>query len=171
MKRHLFKKQGFTLIELLVVISVISFLATTIVISIDNARKKSRDSRRAADIKQLQTALDLYYHDHGYYPQTAGYEVDPAGFVHDCANKVGQGWEPLFKTELASYLSSVPHDPLWPDNNWPFCYYYKLGDYVWCSGTGHSYTIIFSSESSIFDLKKYDKTGEGASARYCIQPD
>ncbi len=65
-------KKGFTLIELLVVIAIIGLLSTLAVVSLNNARQKSRDARRVSDVKQIQTALELYYNDAGGYPITAG---------------------------------------------------------------------------------------------------
>jgi prepilin-type N-terminal cleavage/methylation domain-containing protein len=65
------KQKGFTLIELLVVIAIIGLLSTLAVVSLNNARSKSRDARRVSDIKQIQTALELYYNDCNGYPATA----------------------------------------------------------------------------------------------------
>jgi uncharacterized protein (TIGR02145 family)/prepilin-type N-terminal cleavage/methylation domain-containing protein len=62
------KKQGFTLIELLVVIAIIGILSTLAVVALQNARKNARDAKRIADIKQIQTALELYFNDAGEYP-------------------------------------------------------------------------------------------------------
>lgn len=67
MKMQLNKK-GFTLIELLVVIAIIGLLSTLAVVSLGNARAKSRDTKRVADIKQIQTALELYFADQNGYP-------------------------------------------------------------------------------------------------------
>lgn len=64
-------QKGFTLIELLVVIAIIGILSTLSVIALNNARQKSRDARRVADVKQIQTALELYYNDANSYPATA----------------------------------------------------------------------------------------------------
>jgi len=66
------KQKGFTLIELLVVIAIIGLLSTLAVISLNNARQKSRDAKRVSDIKQIQTALELYYNDANGYPVTTG---------------------------------------------------------------------------------------------------
>lgn len=61
-------KKGFTLIELLVVIAIIGLLSTLAVVSLNNARAKSRDAKRIADVKQVQTALELYYNENNGYP-------------------------------------------------------------------------------------------------------
>ncbi|PIT95109.1 pilus assembly protein [Candidatus Falkowbacteria bacterium CG10_big_fil_rev_8_21_14_0_10_39_9] len=62
------KKPAFTLIELLVVIAIIGVLVTVSIITLSNARAKSRDAKKAGDIKQVQTALELFYNDMNRYP-------------------------------------------------------------------------------------------------------
>ena len=61
-------KSAFTLIELLVVIAIIGILVTISIISLSNARAKARDAKRVADIKQIQTALELFFNDQNRYP-------------------------------------------------------------------------------------------------------
>ncbi len=61
-------KRGFTLIELLVVIAIIGILSSIVLASLNSARKKGRDARRIADVKQLQLALELYYDANSAYP-------------------------------------------------------------------------------------------------------
>ncbi|MCE9541614.1 prepilin-type N-terminal cleavage/methylation domain-containing protein [Candidatus Kaiserbacteria bacterium] len=63
-------RRGFTLIELLVVIAIIGILSSVVLASLNSARKKGRDARRLADIKQLQLALELFYDANGAYPAT-----------------------------------------------------------------------------------------------------
>ena len=63
-------KRGFTLVELLVVIAIIGILATLAVVALQQARKNARDAKRIADIKQIQTALELYYNEWGIYPDS-----------------------------------------------------------------------------------------------------
>lgn len=64
-------KKGFTLVELLVVVAIIGILAAVSVVALNTARARARDSRRVADVRQMQTALELYYNDMGTYPATA----------------------------------------------------------------------------------------------------
>ncbi|MBP6857827.1 MAG: prepilin-type N-terminal cleavage/methylation domain-containing protein [Candidatus Pacebacteria bacterium] len=52
-------KKGFTLIELLVVIAIIGILASVIMVSINSARRKARNSKRSSDIVQLRSAFNL----------------------------------------------------------------------------------------------------------------
>lgn len=76
------KQKGFTLIELLVVIAIIGLLSTLAVVALNNARMKSRDSKRVSDVKQLQTALELYYNDANAYPATLGTSIASNGVTY-----------------------------------------------------------------------------------------
>ncbi len=77
-------KPGFTLIELLVVIAIIGLLSTLSIVALNQARARSRDARRLADVKQIQTALEMYYNDLGGYPAsiTAGGSIATGSVVY-----------------------------------------------------------------------------------------
>lgn len=62
--------KGFTLIELLVVIAIIGLLSTLAVVALNSARQRSRDAKRVADIRQIQTALELAFSETDDYPNT-----------------------------------------------------------------------------------------------------
>lgn len=95
MKKAAYQKSshGFTLIELLVVVSIIGILATLITANLNAARSRSRDTVRKGDLKNLQTALRLYYNDKGSYPASLPW---------------GEEWS----TSSTLYMSEIPKDPL-----------------------------------------------------------
>ena len=68
MKYRVMKSRGFTLIELLVVIALIGILSTVLLVNLSGIRERNRDTKRKADIKEIQTALELYRADAGVYP-------------------------------------------------------------------------------------------------------
>ena len=98
-------KRGFTLIELLVVITIIGILATFIVASFTSAQKKSRDTRRKADLSALQKAMELARSDSSfgsYYPVCV-----PAAWF--CQLSDGTSTSPNLVTN--GYIKSIPTDP------------------------------------------------------------
>jgi len=66
------KEKGFTLLELLVVIGIIGLLASILVVNLTSARKRARDTKRIADVRNLQTASEDYYGKNGKYPTGIG---------------------------------------------------------------------------------------------------
>ncbi len=97
-------KKGFTLIELLLVIAIIGILASALLVSLGGARRAARDSRRISDLRQVQSALELYFNACGHYPGTA-----------DCASKVEPAdWTAfaLALTDGSLGISKIPNDPL-----------------------------------------------------------
>lgn len=63
------RQSGFNLIELLVVISIIALIVSAALLLLNSSRRKSRDARRVADIKQLISGLDLYFNQCNSYPR------------------------------------------------------------------------------------------------------
>lgn len=67
------KKGGKVLIiaiSVLVGIVILGLLASVALLALNSARGKARDARRVADIRQLSTALELYYNDLSEYPSS-----------------------------------------------------------------------------------------------------
>lgn len=113
MKKVKQNQKGFTLIELLVVIAIIGLLASVVLLALNSARAKSRDAKRVADVRQMVSALELYFNDLNSYPASTGALVS------------------------AGYLGQTPTAPTPLDGNCSATYpYTQLG-----SGTG--YTIVF----------------------------
>ncbi len=62
------KNSGFTLLEILVAVSIIMILAAVVGINIAGRTGEGRVARASADIKNLQTAIEMYRADNGRIP-------------------------------------------------------------------------------------------------------
>ena len=129
-------KKGFTLIELLVVIAIIGLLSTLAVVALGSARAKARDAKRLSDLKQVQTALELYYTDNNAYP-TAAAAVTLGSDTQACLNSDG-----FAATGCANaYMAAVPADP-------------GSNSYAYTSADGTTYSIAATLESAVNGLSE-----------------
>jgi general secretion pathway protein G len=60
--------QGFTLIEMLVVLGIIALLASLVAPKVIKYLSKAKSDTATAQIKNLQSAIELYFLDIGRYP-------------------------------------------------------------------------------------------------------
>lgn len=129
-------KKGFTLIELLVVVAIIGLLSTLSILALNTARARARDAKRVADVRQMQTALEMYFNDMGVYPVTASVT---AGSVISTAN--------------GTYLRQVPTPPTPVDGSNcgtaapNYTYFYTAS-----AGAGGSYTIAYCLGAAVNDI-------------------
>lgn len=113
-------RRGFTLIELLVVIAIIGMLSSIVLASLSTVRAKSRDSRRMSDLRQMQTAVEMYATDNnGSYPSTgSGWHGGATG----CYGGYGYGSSGFIPGLVPDYMPSLPRDPKPSGDN---CYLYR----------------------------------------------
>jgi prepilin-type N-terminal cleavage/methylation domain-containing protein len=108
-------KRGFTLIELLIVVAIIGLLASVVLIGLGTFRSTGRDARRVADLRQVQSALELYFAPCGFYPGdaiTAG--ACPVAFVQSADGLFRKGPPNLPGVLTGSGIGvlNIPDDPL-----------------------------------------------------------
>lgn len=137
-------KKGFTLVELLVVIAIIGVLSTLAVVSLNNARQKSRDAKRISDIKQIQTALELYFIDEQSYP-VQGSTASKIVLGGASALTLSSGSDFAGTASDTTYMGQVPSNPTPGADDYK--YHSTNADGTDCtSGTCVSYIINFELE-------------------------
>lgn len=117
---------GFTLIELLVVIAIIGILASIVLVSLQGARAKARDSRRMQELRQMQLALELYYSDNEVYPSTGG---EWFGVSVNGGSKSTSGANAYIPGLTPNYIGVLPVDPLDKRDVWSGYLYRSDGTY------------------------------------------
>ena len=113
-------KYGITLIELLIVMAILSIIATIGFIAYGNQQKRARDAIRRTDLKEIQTALQLYYQNNNSYP-------GGGGVLH--LSTSSPPWIPGLEPK---YISKLPGDP---GGTKFYVYQPDFGGSVYCLGT------------------------------------
>lgn len=75
------RNQGFTLVELIIVVAIIGILSTLGLNSYADILAKARDTKRKADLREVQVALQQYYVEYGTF------QVANSGYSNG-----GNGW-------------------------------------------------------------------------------
>ena len=99
-RNKIYRCPAFTLLELMIVVVILGLLATIIMPKILNRPEQARRTRAVVEIKNIESALNLFNADTGRFPTTSeGLTVlvsDPGG---------------IDKYNPDGYLDKVPHDP------------------------------------------------------------
>lgn len=134
-KRNLQKlRRGFTLVELLVVIAIIGLLSSVAVVSLDQARAKSRDAKRLADMRQIQNALAIYYDANGFLPWSDG---DGCGTWD-----VGNRDYPLLGGSIAGAMNITPRDPTATGNCGGYFYFQYPANSSGCDASKGNFYVL-----------------------------
>lgn len=103
MKGYLKDQKGITLIEMMVVIVILGILATIIFTRVSDRPEQARRTKAAVEIRSLQTALELYKLDNGFYPSTE--QGLDALVAPPSSGRIPQHYPE------SAYLDKVPPDP------------------------------------------------------------
>jgi prepilin-type N-terminal cleavage/methylation domain-containing protein len=115
LRRNLVNVRGFTLIELLVSISIIAIISTVLLANFNAARERGRDAQRKADLRNIQTALRIFYNDYEYYP-ASGTGAN-SGKIIGCGQSTPPGpftceYGSQWSADNKVIMSTLPKDPL-----------------------------------------------------------
>ncbi len=102
-------ERGLSLIELMVVVSIIAILSALLYANFNEGGEQARDAERKADLRTIQSALELYKNRYGRYPagcNSAGTWSGQVGTAYTCASGS------QYITALApEFLPVLPTDP------------------------------------------------------------
>lgn len=96
-----FKAAGFTLIEIMVVVVILGILAAMIVPKLTGKPDEARMVKAQQDIRQLESALQMYKLDNFYYPSTQ--QGLDALVAKPSGDPPARNWK--------GYISRLPKDP------------------------------------------------------------
>ena len=100
-KQYMQHQRGFSLIEIMVVVVILGILAALVVPKIISRPDEARVVKAKQDTLAIQSALDLYKLDNGFYPTTD--QGLHALVQKPTSNPIPQDWQ--------VYLKSLPKDP------------------------------------------------------------
>lgn len=139
--------RGFSLIEILIVITIIGILSSVGVGFAASIQKNTRDVQRESDLRVLQSAIQQFYADKNYYPNTDLSSVIANGNALTNCSGEGAGC-----TVSKTYLSKTPKDPNSPTTNYCYSSQFTISSTTACSiadnaGKCHFYKLYAKLEN------------------------
>jgi len=131
-----------------VVIAIIGLLASIVLVSLNSARGKARGVRRVADLRQIQTALEMYYDTNNSYPNSGG------GWRSECSGGGGFSASNVIPGLVPTYMPVFPSDPSMNKSANTACYIYRSNgnDYVLLDYNITEFSSAdYQSQSSLVD--------------------
>jgi prepilin-type N-terminal cleavage/methylation domain-containing protein len=105
-------RRGFTIVEFLVVLAIIGLLATLALLALSSARTKTRDNARLLQVREVQTALELFTLDSGgVYPISETPVALGAGTGASLCSDSATGFQGVPCAEK-TFMATVPRDEL-----------------------------------------------------------
>ncbi len=144
-------RRGVTLIEMLTVVSIIGLLATIGNASYSEVRRLGRDVRRFSDMKQIQTALELYFASHNYYPSDGAPGEEGIILGGSGANALddARGWT---RTPAGIIYTRITLGNPGP-NGLPYIYRSLDAEGRDCDANCASYEIVFATEGKMAEYE------------------
>lgn len=116
--------KAFTLIELMVVMAILGVLVTIAIVSFRSSQARGRDAKRKSDLKQMSSALELFYSDYARYPDDTGGLIQACPYNPSTQSGSNCTWgSGSFNDGKTTYFKVLPDDP---SNG--FTYFYRVPD-------------------------------------------
>lgn len=164
-------RKGFTLIEILIVVAIIGILASIVLVGLGPARRAGQDARRIADLRQIQTALELYHNKNGTYPNfgTPGVPGGPPGTTG--SGNASTDFGSLDFNDVG--VANIPHDPRIAGAGTPDYMYESDGSsYILGAQLEGSAPATYLGTPLVLPFTPTDTTftcnGDATPAQYCI---
>ncbi|MCD5382718.1 prepilin-type N-terminal cleavage/methylation domain-containing protein [Candidatus Gracilibacteria bacterium] len=180
--KKILKSKAFTLIELMIVVVILGVLMSTILPKLTGGQARSRDSGRMSDLRNIVSALNVYYDDYGEYPGMQGKSY--------CLPESGDSTDEKTASHVSGVLQSylqegkVPQD-MKSSSNSKLCnadglgkYYYvpliwnglDKNSFVLCADVEDYHNANMSVEDDI-NIIGTDATNADSFAKYALKPD
>lgn len=105
---------GFTLVELLISLSIVAVVFGVVLTSTAQVQRNARNSERQTDLRNIQSALQLYFADQNFFPDNS-FNLS-SDFDNSLTSSDGN---PNPGASAKIYLRQIPKDPL---NTSSYCY-------------------------------------------------
>lgn len=138
---------GFSVIEILVVVSIITLLVAVLYATFSEGSAQARDAERKSDLRELQSAIELYKQENGTYPagcRGPGTWSGQSGTSYACpsGNQYIVGLAP-------KYIPALPTDPKLNGANSGYVYVTNNDQEVYklmAKNTVESETVVIGDE-------------------------
>jgi len=123
-----------------------------VMVSMNGARQKARDARRQSDMRQLESAQQLYYGSNSVYALDTVTSGATAAIVDNGTQLIGSLVDP---TNSGDYIYKSRDNTTDTSH---FCYYAKLEVPIKMNGTPHAYVVASDAGSGLKQAEPADLT-------------